>query len=139
MAADRQPVPFSHKKHAAAACSVCHPTAAAGARAGLPGAAQCMICHQTVASNKPPIRRLARWQASGEPVPWVRLYQVPDYVVFRHATHLAAQIECASCHGPVEQRETLTRETVPNMKFCMDCHRTRKVSNACNLCHELGQ
>jgi hypothetical protein len=39
----------------------------------------------------------------------------------------------------VEQRDVLAPEVVHNMKTCMNCHKQRKASNECHVCHELGQ
>ena len=121
------------------ACNVCHPKAAGTARAGLPAASQCMLCHENLKKGSPAIRKLAGYAKENKPVPWVRIYRIPDYVFFSHAKHVTAKVECADCHGPVEQREVLTKEIPTDMKTCLDCHRSRGASVQCNLCHELGQ
>jgi len=118
---------------------VCHPTVATAERAGLPQAPQCMLCHEGIKRQSPVIRRLAAHSKENKPLPWVRLYRVPDFVFFSHASHLSAKTACASCHGAVERRDVLAQEAPTNMKFCMDCHRRQGASLACNLCHELGQ
>jgi len=105
----------------------------------LPAVSQCLLCHRGVKSDSPPIRTLARYGQKKQVVPWVRLYRAPDYVFFSHARHLAAKIDCAACHGPVPQRDVLEKEVPTNMQACMDCHRTRSATLACNACHELGQ
>jgi hypothetical protein len=69
----------------------------------------------------------------------VRVYKVPDFVFFSHATHVNGKVACAECHGPVERREVLSAEVTHKMSTCMDCHVTRKAANECHLCHELGQ
>lgn len=122
------------------ACDVCHATAAKAERAGLPATSQCMLCHENIKKDTPALRKLVRYAAESKPIPWVRLYKLRDFVFFSHAKHAAAKVECAACHGPVEQRAALTREIdAANMKFCLKCHRTRGASVQCNLCHELGQ
>lgn len=138
--APEQPIPFSHRQHAAvAACNLCHPKAATGERAGLPDAARCMLCHAGVKSESPGARRLAGYQREGKAIPWVRVYRVPDFVFFSHAPHLKAKLDCVACHGPVAQRDALAQEIPTDMKTCMKCHKTRTAPNACNVCHELGQ
>ncbi len=138
--APAQPILFSHKQHApVTACNLCHATAATAERAGLPAASQCMLCHEGLKKESPLIRRLAAYHKEGKRIDWVRIYRIPDFVFFSHARHASAKIECVACHGPVEQREALQQEVPTNMKACMDCHRSRGVSNACNICHELGQ
>jgi hypothetical protein len=136
-----QPVPFSHQQHSAAAiaCKHCHPNAARAERAGLPSAAQCMACHTSIKKESAAIQQLAAFHKEEKPIPWVRVYRLPDFVFFSHGTHVNADVQCTECHGPVEQRETLSAEIVHNMKTCMACHQTRKASNKCHVCHELGQ
>jgi hypothetical protein len=118
---------------------MCHPNAAKAERATLPAAAQCMACHSSVSKDSPDIRKLAALHKEGKPIPWKRVYRLPDFVFFSHATHVDARIACAECHGPVEQRDTLAAEVVHNMKTCMACHSARSASNKCHVCHELGQ
>lgn len=122
-----------------AACELCHPTAAKDERAGLPKVDLCMACHQTVRADRPAIQRLASFQKAPQLLAWVRVYKAPDYVFFHHGRHAGAKIDCTACHGPVARRDVLKRERPIAMKFCVDCHRSRNASVACNLCHELGQ
>jgi quinoprotein glucose dehydrogenase len=134
-----QPVPFSHKVHAKTRCSDCHAGATTQARAGLPAARQCMTCHRAVKRDSPAILALGRL-ASEARTPWVRVYQVPDFVVFDHARHTArGGVSCAECHGPVAERDVLTKEVSTSMDACMACHVKRKASTDCSVCHELGQ
>src|SRR5438046_1109610 len=78
-----QPIPFSHKQHAATvACNICHTTATTAERAGLPAASQCMLCHQNVKQDSPSIRKLAGYLKESKPIPWVRVYRVRDFVFF---------------------------------------------------------
>lgn len=137
---DAQPIPFDHKLHAShrIRCQDCHPGARSGERAGLPDRDRCMVCHQTIAVDQAAVQRLASLPA-GSRIPWVRAYQVPDFVFFSHAEHLRAGIECGACHGPVAVRSVLNQEHSTNMVACMNCHAERQASNECYLCHDLGQ
>ena len=139
--APEQPVPFSHKRHAEVAkqCTMCHRNAAKAERAGLPAAAECMACHSAIMKDSPRIRELAVFHKEDKPIPWVRVYRLPDFVFFSHGTHVNGKVQCAECHGPVDQRETLAAEVKHNMKTCMACHSARGASNKCHVCHELGQ
>jgi hypothetical protein len=136
-----QPVPFNHKLHAGVGlqCGMCHANAAKAERAGLPQAAQCMVCHAGIKNDSPDIVKLAGFQANQKPIPWARVYRLPDFIFFSHATHVNGKVACAECHGPVEQREALAAEVAHTMKSCMECHLVRKVTNECHVCHELGQ
>lgn len=135
-----QPIAFSHKKHASAeiACRDCHLDAPEKDQAGIPNVEQCMACHEAIATDSAEIRKLDEFQKRNEKVKWVRVYQVPDFVFFSHASHLKAGEDCVTCHGPVAQREVLAKEISTSMMACMNCHAQRKVSNECHLCHQLG-
>jgi quinoprotein glucose dehydrogenase len=117
-----QPVSFSHKAHAATRCVTCHTTALKAAKATIPELRQCRTCHT---------------ERSAEPVQWVRVYEVPGFVFFRHDVH--ASVGCAECHGPVQTRDVLAKEVSTSMTACVNCHAQRRASTACNVCHELGQ
>jgi hypothetical protein len=140
-AAAEQPVPFSHKQHAAVGlqCQVCHVKVTKEERAGLPSTTQCMACHAGLKKESPAIQKLAAFHKEEKPLPWARVYRIPDFVFFSHAKHVNGNVTCSECHGPVEQREVLAAEVTHNMTTCMNCHRMRKVSNKCQVCHELGE
>jgi formate-dependent nitrite reductase cytochrome c552 subunit len=105
-----------------------------------PPTAICMSCHATVAAGRPSIQKLASFAADNKPVPWVRVYQVPDYVYWAHGTHLAANVTCVECHGPVAERDVIAQETnVVTMLGCQTCHDKRQVFTACDSCHEPRQ
>lgn len=135
-----QPVAFSHKRHASVGleCLDCHKGARTKARAGVPETETCMLCH-TVKVESPEIAKLRRFHESGEEIPWVRVYGVPDFVFFHHGNHVSAGVECARCHGPVAERDVLAQEVSTRMGACMSCHKDRGVSNECYFCHELGR
>jgi hypothetical protein len=136
-----QPVPFSHEKHVSQGikCLDCHAGANKKERAGLPDASQCMLCHQAIKSDSPAIVKLKAAQESGEKIQWVRVYEVPDFVFFSHASHVNGGVACETCHGPVAQRSVLAKEVSTSMTTCMNCHAARKVDNHCHFCHSLGQ
>jgi hypothetical protein len=135
-----QPVAFSHKQHAAAklACADCHPGAASKEQAGLPAASRCLVCHRSITPDHPEVRKLWEFEKKGGRIPWVRVYQVPEFVFFSHASHTEAGIGCETCHGPVAERDVLAQEVSTSMTACMSCHAAREVSNDCHFCHALG-
>jgi hypothetical protein len=140
-AVEPQPLPFSHEQHAAKgmSCLDCHENADKKERAGIPDTAKCMICHETIATDSPAVEKLAQVHRQGGKVDWVRVYQVPDYVFFSHSLHVGASQDCATCHGPVHQREVLSQEVSTSMIACMNCHAEKGASVECHTCHELGQ
>ena len=136
-----QPVAFSHRLHSSVGmtCGDCHRTAATMDWAGLPTVEDCLLCHQGIATESPEIRKLEAMRGSGEKIVWTRVYDSPDFVFFSHKNHIAAELECQTCHGPVAQREVLMQEASIRMTACMNCHATSGVENHCQLCHSLGQ
>ena len=133
-----QPIPYSHKQHIALGlkCANCHEMPDPGEMMGIPAAAKCMTCHQAVKKDSPPIQKLAAFAARKEPVPWVRVYQIPGYVFFSHKNHLDTGATCETCHGKVSERDRLFRETDISMGGCMTCHRSQRASLDCTFCHE---
>jgi hypothetical protein len=97
-----------------------------------------MGCHTNVKTDSAAIQKLAAYASTKKPVPWVRLYRIPDYVSFSHAVHhKEADIGCDICHGRVAAREVLSKEKAISMASCMECHASRKAPNACNVCHDI--
>lgn len=136
-----QPLPYSHKTHVALGlnCRDCHAIADPGFAAGYPAEATCMACHAAIKTDSPHIQLLAKLNAEGTAVPWNRVYRVPDFVWFSHASHVEdAAVECETCHGPVAQREVLFQEKPTTMAACMDCHARNNAPNDCDLCHDPG-
>lgn len=139
--APAQPLPYSHKTHLALKlqCKMCHTNPDPGEVMGYPATSKCMSCHSAVKTDSPHIQKLAALAKENKDVPWVRVYQVPSYVNFSHRIHVQAGTECATCHGPVAERDVIAKEVATNMGACMNCHQEKKVSNDCSLCHELRQ
>ena len=134
-----QPIPFSHRAHTALGvkCLDCHTIKKPGFAAGLPKEETCMACHTTIKTDSQSVQKLTEYFKAKKPVPWVRLYRVPDYVWFSHDSHHnVAKIACENCHGPVGERDVLAKEKATSMASCMECHAERKAPNACNFCHE---
>jgi hypothetical protein len=134
-----QPIPFSHRVHAGVKrinCRFCHPFVDRSQRAGIPSVEKCFFCHMYVIPLHPEIRKELAHYAGGKPVPWKRIYYVPDYVKFRHQPHVRwAKIDCDVCHGPVETLDRL-RPVDFQMGFCIECHRQRQAQLDCWLaCH----
>jgi hypothetical protein len=136
-----QPIPYSHKTHLALGlqCKNCHTNADPGEMMGYPATKTCMGCHTTIKKDSPAIQKLAGFAKDQKPVPWVRVYQIPSYVFFSHRVHTEAGASCQKCHGPVAERDVITKETDISMGACMDCHRSNKASIDCTYCHEQRQ
>jgi hypothetical protein len=134
-----QPLPFSHRTHAAEGieCVRCHPDASKKFEAGLPDPGDCLDCHRTVARQAPAIQKLTQLMAADVKIDWVPVYDSPSYVIFSHRKHVRAGEACQTCHGDVTQYDILPQEVSINMTSCMNCHAQRGIDNECFWCHEL--
>jgi hypothetical protein len=96
----------------------------------------CMTCHQAVKTDSPHIQKLAAAAKEKTPIPWVHVYRLRSFVYFSHRVHTAAGAACEICHGPVRDREVITKEVTHDMRFCTTCHEASKARNNCDTCHE---
>ena len=138
----RQPVSFSHKLHAGQLkldCRYCHNTVEQAAHAAIPPTATCGNCHGgnrvkkdasgapvTLSVVHPDSELLAPVRNSLEtmdPIHWVRVHNLPDFVYFNHSAHINRGVSCVSCHDRIDQMEVVTRMKPLSMKWCLDCHR----------------
>lgn len=136
-----QPIEFSHKIHAGdnqIPCMHCHIYAERTPVAGVPPVSKCMGCHKSIATDRPEIVKLTEYWENREPIPWIKVYNVPDFVHFTHKRHIKAGLQCQQCHGPVETMERVTRVSSLKMPWCVDCHTEREVEHGrdCWTCHK---
>ncbi len=134
-----QPIAFSHKIHAgdnSIPCLFCHRAAPKSPVAGIPAVADCRACHMFIAQNSPEIKKLMAYWERKEPVPWVRVYWVPDHVYFPHMMHIRAGRICSDCHGDVASMPRVKRSVKIRMGWCIGCHREHKASIDCWTCHK---
>jgi quinoprotein glucose dehydrogenase len=135
-----QPIPFSHRQHMQAGlkCDVCHQPAGTSGKMEIPGVTDCMNCHQSIKTDRPAIQKLAQIQKDDDRIAWKPVYTLPDFVYFSHQKHLNANVACAVCHGPVDQRDQLWQEKEVSMVACVNCHKLRKAALNCDACHNIG-
>ncbi len=136
-----QPIEFSHRIHAGdyeIPCLYCHIQARRSASAGVPSVHKCVGCHEVVATERPEIRKVMEYWVNKEPIPWVKVHDLPDFVHFPHKRHVAAGVECQTCHGSVETMDRITRLAPVKMGLCLECHKQEKVENGldCWTCHK---
>ena len=134
-----QPIPFSHRVHAgvkAINCRFCHSNVERSEHAGLPEVEKCFFCHQYIIPSHPEILKEKKYLENHRPVPWVRIFYVPDFVKFRHEPHLRwGKLDCNQCHGQVARMDRLQTKLF-KMQFCIDCHKQKKAQLDCWLaCH----
>ncbi|MBD0836651.1 c-type cytochrome [Aestuariibaculum suncheonense] len=158
-----QPIHFSHKIHAGdngIDCKYCHSSARVSKTSGIPSVNVCMNCHKSIYEYNgetsaeytkefydDQIKKLyaaAGWDdanqkytGDSQPVKWVRIHNLPDFVYFNHSQHVSvAGVECQTCHGPVETMEVMYQHAPLTMGWCIDCHRTTNVKVEDNAYYE---
>jgi menaquinone reductase, multiheme cytochrome c subunit len=121
-----QPVPYSHALHAGELgidCRYCHSTVERAGEAAIPPAATCMNCHGIVKKDSDALLPIRAAFAENEPVRWVRVHDVPDYVYFNHQAHVNAPVGCETCHGRIDQMVKVYQAMPLTMEWCLACHR----------------
>ena len=152
-----QPIHYSHKIHSGdnqIDCQYCQSSARVSKHSGIPSLNVCMNCHENIAeydgeedlekgytkdfyTNE--IKKLYKavgWDENKriytgdvEPVKWVRIHNLPDFVYFNHSQHVnVAGVECQTCHGPVEEMEIAYQHSSLTMGWCINCHRETNVN-----------
>lgn len=121
-----QPVAYSHKLHAGDLgidCRYCHSNVEISPTANVPPTQTCMNCHTIILPESEKLLPVRESWATGDPIEWVRVHKLPDYVYFDHSAHLSAGVGCASCHGNVAEMPEVTLVEPLSMSWCLDCHR----------------
>jgi hypothetical protein len=141
-----QPVPFSHEHHVAGLgldCRYCHVAVETAQAASLPTTQICMTCHSQIWTNAAVLEPVRRSAATGTPIAWTRVHDLPDYAFFHHAIHVAKGVACATCHGDVDRMPLLQKAASQRMRWCLDCHEnpspqyhaTGRNLTDCGICH----
>ncbi|GAC1649884.1 MAG: cytochrome c3 family protein [Gemmatimonadaceae bacterium] len=120
-----QPVRFPHPQHVKTLgmnCLYCHFAANKSPDPGLPAVGTCMGCHTVIATQKPEVQKLAAYWNKKQPVPWLRIHKVPEYVHFPHMRHVNAGVTCQACHGDVQNMPQVYQYSSLNMGWCVNCH-----------------
>ena len=141
-------------------CLYCHGPAQEGKQATIPSVNICMNCHISISeytgSGGPLYRedgteidgtaeiqklyKYAGWDPQARkytkpatPVEWVRIHNLPDHVYFNHSQHVkAGNVQCQTCHGPVQEMGEVYQFTDLSMGWCVNCHRETKVQFTSN-------
>lgn len=135
-----QPIAFSHRIHVENEidCSYCHEYYDRYAVAGIPRVSVCVDCHEFMepVEPNPDLDRIFEFADAGEEIPWVRLYELPQYAHFNHKWHIQAEIDCQTCHGDIGTSDRATRHMVYDMDWCLSCHESQEASVDCVTCHK---
>lgn len=122
----KQPIAYSHAQHVGQLgvdCRYCHNTVEHAAFAAVPPTATCMNCHKNIANKSEKTLLLRESDASGDPIHWVKVHDLPDYVYFNHSVHVSRGVGCFDCHGRVDRMEQVTQIERLSMGWCLECHR----------------
>ncbi|VXB17255.1 Cytochrome C [Flavobacterium sp. 9AF] len=151
-----QPIHYSHRIHAGdngIDCKYCHSAARVGKHSNIPSLNVCMNCHKNISevaeatlaegneygvNYNDEIQKLYNavgwdkttqtYTGKTEPVKWIRIHNLPDFVYFNHSQHVSvAGVECQTCHGPVEEMEIMRQHSSLTMGWCVNCHRETNV------------
>ncbi|MHC4410955.1 MAG: cytochrome c3 family protein [Planctomycetota bacterium] len=143
-----QPLTYSHRIHAgelSIPCLYCHPGAERSRHAGIPSPSMCMNCHKYVTAAlgaireeervaeeegrdpqpviAPELQKLYDAESSGKPIVWTKVHRLPDFAYFDHRPHVAANVACQTCHGPIESMDRVRQVSSLTMGWCVSCHR----------------
>ncbi|XOD67531.1 MAG: c-type cytochrome [Flavobacteriales bacterium Tduv] len=164
----QQPIYFSHKVHSGINnidCQYCHSSAKYGKVSGIPTTNVCMNCHMTINEYKgdyveegkskefytKEIQKIyqsvgwdpetRKYSGKTQPIRWVRIHNMPDFVYFNHSQHIVVgeesikkaknvDIVCKACHGQVQEMNEVEMANDFTMGWCINCHRTTEVNTA---------
>lgn len=143
------PLVFTHAAHLERGmkCEECHKAAATSRSAVdnlLPGEAACTGCHpidreqpEKDAGGAPPARCDACHLGYTKGTPPARVVIPTPNLKFDHAAHVAQGMACTGCHGDLaaEKVALATRDQLPRMRLCLECHDGQKADGDCATCH----
>jgi mono/diheme cytochrome c family protein len=137
-------------------CLYCHNGAYEGKHANVPSVNVCMNCHMAINEYSAASEKLYRedgtevngtleiqkvYAAAGwdpkakkytgkeKPIEWTRIHNLPDHVYFNHSQHTrAGQVQCQTCHGPIQEMGEVRQFADLSMGWCINCHRESKVN-----------
>ena len=122
----QQPVPYSHALHAGQLgldCRYCHNTVEQAAHAAIPPTDTCMNCHARIHTKSDKLAPIRESHETNEPVEWIKVHDLPDYVYFNHSAHVTRGVGCVTCHGRIDQMEEVYQHEPLSMSWCLECHR----------------
>jgi hypothetical protein len=147
------PLRFDHKEHVTGMkmpCVTCHPAAASSHVSSdrlLPKPTVCDGCHEADHANLDAVEGnlegCSSCHVGHRPADANRVARVvlprPN-LRFDHGAHAARNIGCRQCHGAVPGKELATRDDLPKMQRCFDCHAAEGPSagdahGECPVCH----
>ncbi|HZU84092.1 MAG TPA: cytochrome c3 family protein [Polyangiaceae bacterium] len=149
---------FNHAKHLGkdigAKCQTCHGRAMSSTSASdtlIPTGEVCDACHSTdhadVAKVKPGDEAMGQCgfchlgYKAGDGNAVAPLEMPRANLHFNHKAHVDRNIGCPQCHGAIAELELATRDQLPRMRGCFQCHQRPDsasrgdAKSACDTCH----
>lgn len=144
--APTQPIAYSHALHAGTLeieCQYCHTGVEIGRSANIPSPNICMNCHthvQNIGGKEgisPEIQKIYDAVDNDQPIEWVRVHNLPDLAYFNHSQHVVVgEVECQTCHGPIQEMEVVGQHSSLTMGWCIDCHRQTEITTDGNAYYD---
>lgn len=141
------PLRFDHALHldAGADCTTCHDKVTQSESAqdrNLPGHEQCETCHDIEAAQKgqktDPPASCGTCHPGFDPTVRkepAKLDFPSANIRFTHKVHLDRKVDCVTCHGDMTKVNLATRQQLPKMATCLECHDGKGAPNECTTCH----
>lgn len=147
---------FEHRRHVVKlgmTCTTCHDLARTSKKSEdslLPKGTRCDACHGSDHRGRvvtaPEGERLAacalcHTDYKGEGSILAGVDVPPPNLHFDHAVHVGKGVPCERCHGSVSELGLATRDQLPRMRACLECHTDPRpsaagiASAACPTCH----
>ena len=121
-----QPVQFSHQHHVGGIgidCRYCHTAVEVSASAGIPPTKTCINCHSQIWATSPYLEPIRASFRDEQPLRWIRVHDLPDFVYFNHSIHVNKGVGCETCHGRVDRMPLMMQQASLQMEWCLECHR----------------
>ena len=129
---------FSHRQHVQVEeleCVICHEDAFTDDAPGMPYLDTCLLCHEELDETEPEERRVETLFDADEEYVAALYSELAGELVFSHALHVQADLECSACHRGIDANERLGPGIGVDMAACIDCHATRGIPRGCADCH----
>jgi hypothetical protein len=82
-----------------------------------------MNCHTNIRNQSDKLEPIRNSWATGKPVEWIKIHDLPQYVYFSHQAHVNHGVGCIECHGRIDQMDQVYQAKPLSMGWCLDCHR----------------
>jgi hypothetical protein len=133
-------------------CDFCHENVSDSEKSSdrdIPGHDSCDGCHEEWIGEEEapaPIKECARCHldlahaaaqsATTADKITVKKIDIPrPNIIFPHAAHTKAEVQCIECHDRVPKKTVATRDDFPTMDRCVECHSKEGASVECTTCH----